>query len=193
MKKFLLGLISLSLVLTICVPFASAQGDELTIVENMIDYTVYGEDMVYIQEHADLVAQYNQNVLLKNSRATTYRAWSWDTGAYVETESNGGWLINPEYYFVPDNNVMYFSVDVRNVSEQPYIMLNTYNASTGTLTYIGSYNIDENSYVDNRYSWTRYTVPVTTNEKYVVGLTALSSWSYAQLKINNDALYSLRD
>lgn len=156
-----------------------------TVIENMIDYSVYDEDMVYLQEHADKAAAYN--VALK-ARATigSYSAWDWSSdGVYsCTTRSAAGLTIS--YYFTPANNYLYFNAEVRGLSEAPYLAVNKLNAN-GSLTYVGSYYVTSSG--DNTYEWSNYKRTLSAGQNYVFGLWCDDGkWSYAGLDIYKAAM-----
>lgn len=160
-----------------------------TIIENAINYSIYDDDMVYIQEHADAINEYNKSLVALNSltRATSYSAWNMNN-VYSFTSTNTGLRAIP-YYFVPTTNSMYFNALVENVNKQPFMAVNIVtNPSTGTLSYVGSYNISAKSGADNTYEWNNYRRALSTNTKYTFTLMALSDWEYAEMDIYKSAM-----
>lgn len=146
----------------------------------MIDYTVYDADMVYIQEHADKVAEYNKNM---STRA--YSAWNWTTnGVYSRTTgSAAGFTIS--YYFTPVNNYLYFNVDITG-GNNPYLTVNKLN-SDGSLSYIGSYNITSTG--GENYNWSNKKRSLTSGQNYVFSLWNDSgNWSYSSIDIYKSSI-----
>lgn len=148
---------------------------------NAIDYSVYDSDMVYIQEHADMVAEYNANL---NKIRTSYSEWKWSYGVYSETSRNSSSIIN-DCYFVPTTTGIYFNVDVDGVSKTPYLAVNKL-MTNGSLSYVGSYNITSTG--NNSYKWENYKRTVSAGQKYVFWLMADTNWSYASIDIYKSAM-----
>lgn len=156
-----------------------------TVVKNMIDYTVYDEDMVYIQEHADKVAEYNA-ALAARATIGSYTSWDWaSNGIYSKTaRSVAGFTIN--CYFTPVNNYLYFNAEVTGVSEAPYLSVNKLNAD-GSLTYVGSYDVS--SAGDDTYEWSNYKRTLSAGQNYTFSFWSSSgNWSYASLDIYKSAM-----
>ncbi len=192
MKKFK-KIISMGLVAVMAMSVMSMSGfaaetektaETKTIVEGMIDYSIYDSDMVYIQEHADKVAAYN--AMLK-SRASIgrYNEWSWSQGIYSTTSrSAAGISIN--YYFVPTTSSMYFNAEVTGTSVAPSLAVNKLN-NDGSLTYVGSYDIRSTG--NETYEWSNYRRALNAGQKYVFSLWSNSgNWSYASLDIYKSAM-----
>lgn len=186
LKKVVSAVSAFALVFAIgCVPsFAETSNDEYTVVDNMIDYSVYDSDMVYIQEHADLVAEYNETITNPLTRATTYTEWSWSNGIYSYTSRNSS-AIAINRSFTPVNSYLYFNVDVSGVSSTPWLGVNKLN-SNNTLTYVGSYNITSDG--NNNYSWTNYKRSLTSGQKYVFSLLSNNRWSTASIDIYKSSM-----
>ena len=160
-----------------------------TVVENAIDTSIYGDDMVHIQEHADAINEYNKNLTNLNgiARASSYSAWNMNN-IYSFTSRNTSLRAIP-YYFVPTTTSMYFNALVENVSEQPYMAVNIVkDPSSGTLSYVGSYYIPAKSGADNTYEWNNYKRPLSKGTKYTFTLMSYSNWSYAEMDIYKTAM-----
>lgn len=156
-----------------------------TVVENMIDYTVYDADMVYIQEHADKAAEYNAAL---KARATigSYTSWSWSSdGIYSRTTgSAAGFTIG--YYFTPASNYLYFNAEITGAAKAPYLAVNKLN-SDGSLSYVGSYNVTSAGGED--YAWTNYKRALNAGQNYTFSLWCGSgNWDYASLDIYKSAM-----
>lgn len=160
------------------------RNEELTIIDGMIDYTIYDSDMVYIQEHADLTAQYNARLNTARALSTTYASWNWNNGIYSFTSKNAAG-ITPGYSFTPVTNSMYFNAEVTNVNAAPYMTVNKL-LSDGSLSYVGSYNIT--SIGGNSYQWTNYKRSLNAGQKYIFGLWANSNWTFASMDIYKSAM-----
>lgn len=88
--------------------------------------------------------------------------------------------------FIPISNYLYFNVDVRGCSTQPFLTVNRYN-NDGTLTYIGSYNIYKDG--TNNYKWDNYKRSLTAGTPYVFSvLVNSSSWSSATVDIYKESM-----
>lgn len=156
-----------------------------TVIYNMIDYSVYDDDMVYLQEHADKAAEYNA---MLNTRATigSYTSWSWASdGIYSRTTgSAAGFTIG--YYFTPVNNYLYFNAEVTGTTAAPYLAVNKLN-NDGSLTYVGSYNVASSG--DNSYEWTNYKRSLNKGQNYVFSMwSGAGNWSYSSLDIYKSAM-----
>lgn len=162
----------------------STEVTTLTEVTGKIDYSIYDSDMVYIQEHADKIEEYNEN--LKKARATSYSEWSWSNGIYSRTTGKASGIAIP-YYFVPTTTSMYFNVEVydaginnSSADETPYLTVNILN-SDGSLSYVGSYNITKVS--DHTYQWSNYKRSLSKGTQYVFSLLAATNWGSSVLDI----------
>lgn len=156
-----------------------------TVVENMIDYTVYDADMVYIQEHADKAAEYNA-ALATRATIGSYTSWNWSSnGIYSRTTgSAAGFTIS--YYFTPVSNYLYFNAEITGAAKAPYLAVNKLN-SDGSLTYVGSYNVT--SAGDNTYEWSNYKRALNAGQNYTFSLWCGSgNWSYSSLDIYKSAM-----
>lgn len=168
---------------------SAARNAGYTVVENAIDYSVYDDDMVYIQEHADAINEYNKKLANTNglTRAMSYSAWNMNR-IYSFTDT-GSMMYAIPYYFVPTSNSMYFNALVENISKQPYMAVNIVtDPSSGTLSYVGSYNITAKSGAANTYEWSNYKRALTKNTKYTFTLMAYSNWGYAEMDIYKSAM-----
>lgn len=168
---------------------AVAEESGYTVIENMIDYSIYDGDMVYIQEHADAIEEYNKSLTEKNEllKATSYSAWNMNQ-VYSFTSRNAS-LKSIPYYFVPTTTSMYFNAKVENVGDRPYMAVNIVtNPSTGTLSYVGSYYIDPKSGTTDTYEWNNYKRALSKGTKYTFTLMAYSSWTYAEMDIYKSAM-----
>ena len=163
---------------------------DLTVIDNMIDYSIYDDDMVYIQEHADKVAEYNAAVLERqaSSRAVSYVEWNWSNGIFSRTTGSAS-AYAIYYSFTPTSSYLYFNVDVTGSTYPTYMTVNKLN-SNNTLTYVGSYYVD--SVGNNNYSWDNYRRSLNAGQKYVFSLFVESSlsgtqsrWSSMSIDINN--------
>lgn len=166
---------------------AIAREAGLTVVENMIDYSIYGEDMVYIQEHADMVEEYNNKIKSRAARATSYTAW--DMSKIFSFTTRSGSLFAIPYYFVPTSSAMYFNATVKGISQQPFMTINIVtDPSAGTLDYQGTYYIPQKSGETTTYEWSNYKRPLTSGEKYAFTLIGYSNWSYASMDISKSSM-----
>ncbi len=168
---------------------AKAREEGYTVLDNMIDYSIYDDDMIYIKEQADAVEEYNKS--LKNSnraaRLSSYSAWNMNNIYSMTTKSSSSLEI--PYYFVPTANYMYFNTIIRNVNKQPYMTVNKLtNTSTGTLQYVGAYNVDEKPGTANTYEWNNYKRALDKGSKYVFAMWALTNWSSMEIDIYKSAM-----
>lgn len=184
MKKFrkvLTIVLALTTLLSVCCISASAETqnvlDGYTIVDGMIDRTIYGDDIVYIQEHADRVAQMNETKL---TRATTYTPWDWSRGIYSVTGRNATG-IDIGYSFTPVSSRLYFNARVEGDGCAPGVVLCTLN-SNGSTTYVGTYMISYNS-SEGAYVWDNYSRPVNSGTPYTVSIWATNG-SYTSLELD---------
>lgn len=156
-----------------------------TVIDNMIDYSVYDDDMVYIKEHADRADAYNAK-LYTRAAIGTYNSWDWSSdGIYsATTRRASGIAIN--YYFTPTNNYLYFNAEITGTSAAPYLAVYKLN-SNGSLTYVGSYNVTTTG--DETYEWSNYKRSLNKGQNYVFNLLSNSNnWSYASLDIYKSAM-----
>ncbi len=163
--------------------FANSSSEiETSKLENAkIDYSIYDSDLEYIPEHAERIAEYNESI--RNSRSTSYAAWSWSNGMYSHATGRASGIVIP-YYFIPITNYLYFNVEVEGSSTTPYLTINTYNAN-GTLGYIGSYNITSEG--NNTYIWDNKKRSLNAGTKYVFALLNNTNWSSASIDINKSS------
>lgn len=188
-KLFAMGLAAVMAISTISISaFADENVNEyagLTIVEGMIDYSIYGSDMVYVQEDADAVTAYNESLKSNGARAVSFSQWSWSRGIYSSTTYNIDAYTIP-YYFVPTTSSMYFNAQVTGVTSAPRLAVNKL-LSDGTLEYVGAYPIS--SAGNNTYEWTNYSRPLTAGQKYVFTLrTTAQDWEFASIDIYKSAM-----
>ena len=156
-----------------------------TVIENMVDYSVYDTDMVYIQEHADKVAEYN-TALKRRASIGSYNSWDWNSNGIYSRTTGSASGFNISYYFTPVNNYLYFNAEITGVSKAPSLAVNKLN-SDGTLTYVGSYNVT--SAGDETYEWSNYKRSLNKGQNYVFSLWSNSSnWSYSSLDIYKSAM-----
>lgn len=159
--------------------FAESSLDNETVTsDNMkTEYTEYDSDLVYIPEHAAIIAEYNEKI--KKTRRASYSAWSWNNGVYSFVMDRSSTMVIP-YYFIPVANYLYFNVEIAGCTSEPYLTVNKYNVD-GTLVYQGSYNIDSTG--NNAYAWDNKKRPLTAGEKYVFSLLTDDHWSSAIIDI----------
>ncbi len=183
LKKMLtMALVAMMAISTMSISVSAEQNTKISTESGMIDYSIYDSDMVYIQEHADMVEQYNEQI--KKTRAMTYTEWSWSNGIYSRTSGVSSGILIP-FYFIPTTNSLYFNVEVNGCSKVPYMTVNKYN-SDGTLTYVGTYYITANG--TNSYAWSNYRRSLTAGTKYVFGVLGDTNWSSALIDIYNQPL-----
>lgn len=156
-----------------------------TVIDNMIDYSIYDEDMVYIKEHADKVAEYNAALKARRS-INAYSAWDWDSDGIFTRTTRSAMLVTINYYFTPVNNYLYFNAEVTGAGTEPYLATQKLN-SDGSLTYVGSFEITSKN--DGTYEWSNYKRALTKGQNYVFSLCSRSgNWSYSSLDIYKTAM-----
>ncbi len=184
MKKFK-AIISMIAVCAIIVSIGSSSvfaEKRVTIIDNMIDYTLYDTEMVYVQEHAEKVAQINEQI--KRNRAFSYTSYNWNNGIYSST-SQGACIWNIGYSFTPVSNGLYFNIDIQGASAQPYLTVNKL-LSGGTLSYVGSYPIT--SVGANNYTWENYKRTLTAGQAYVFMVDSANNWNFGSIDIYKSAM-----
>ena len=179
-KKYVSTVLAVAMLLSISCFTAFAESESnVTIIDNMIDRSIYGSDMVYIAEHAKIAEEYNAK--LKSGIATYANTqWNWNNGIF-STAIGVGSGYSPQYIFTAVNNKMYFNADIRNAGSVPYLAVNEVN-SDGSYTYIGSYAVT--SVGNNNYKWSNRAVPAGTGKKYNYAfLTNSGTWTYLNFDI----------
>ena len=191
-KALVLCLLVVTIISTCCVGASAKQNENYTIIENMIDYNVYDSDMVYIQEHADKVAENNAKLYVArtlptvSTLATTDNEWNWTSRGIYSTTSRNALGFTLGYYFVPVNNYLYFNSEVTGDSDcDPGIVVQKLN-SDGSTTYVGTYLVTSTG--DGTYEWTNYRRALTAGQKYVFSFWGDTVYSYASLDIYKAAM-----
>lgn len=169
---------ALTAIMAVSAMSISAMAQE-TIVEGKIDYSVYDSDMVYIQEDADMIAEYNAQ--RKMARAITdYPAWNMSK-VFSKT---GGELVGLTipYYFVPVNDYLYFNAEVLDGerASKPRLTV-TLIKPNGDPYYVGSYYITSQG--DGTYKWDNYKRALSAGSKYVFSVQGTTNWDYVSIDI----------
>lgn len=165
--------------------FAAVNEDE---VSNNSDIVIDYSDLVYVQEDADAVAEYNAMVKSGQITAINYTEWSWSKGIFSITTPNASGVEYP-YYFVPTANYLYFNLEFNEPEDgpadrdyQPWMRISILE-DDGTLSYVGNYYPTKTG--DYTYSLKNYKRPLNAGTKYVVSLWAHTNWKSVSLDIYN--------
>lgn len=175
----------------------------LTVVEGMVDHSVYGPDVVYIQEDADMIEAYNEMVRkgipLETINSTMdnpepkpyeiqYHDWDWSSGYYYGGSYGAAAMFMPNYTFVPVDTALFFNAEVvdDDSTELPRITLNILETD-GTLDYQGSIKLEKSDDEEqsDTYILENKRKNLAYKGHYVISLMCGSNaWESAYLEIN---------
>ena len=172
-----------------------ASPDNYTVVEGMLDPEIYGENAIYVQEHADWVEAYNEALL--NSQVMPlddgdtgvvapvigqFTQWDWSNGMFISNPQQAA-LFRTLCYFDPVNPRLYTDTEVYEVNEAPSIIMIKLN-SNGTLTYDSTKVLEAMEGRENCYQLKDELWPANLTDHYVFVLHASSNWSVGNFKVN---------
>lgn len=158
---------------------AVAEASGLTVIDNMIDYSIYDEDMIYIKEQADMVAEYN--ALKTQAANSSYTAWNWDTrGIYSRTSGRGNGL-SINYSFTPVAKYLYFNSEITGNDIAPFLSVNKLQ-SNDDLEYVGAYYVTASG--TNSFTWTNYKRTLTAGQPYIFSFWAGNGNNWSTLSVD---------
>lgn len=172
-----------------------ANTENYTIVDGMIDYSVYDSDVIYVQEHADWVEAYNEYLMnnqvmaIDSSNPPTigqFEPWNWDTDGMYAMTVGPATMLTPQYYFQPINIRLYVDAAVEGVTAAPSLLMMTLDDNgkleyklTKVLEEVKDEESGEISYVlDDK------TIPASNGSRYIFSLASQNAWELATLRIN---------